>query len=91
MDNLGAIGGPLLALGLIALVSVRTAILISVIPGLLATLSDHLRDSRHPAAEPPGSRPDPAASPSAVLQAGLSPGYSSRLRCSSAATSPRPC
>jgi MFS family permease len=37
MDNLGAIGGPLLALALVAAVSVRSAILISVIPGLLAT------------------------------------------------------
>ena len=36
MDNLGAIGGPLLALALIALTSVRTAILLSVVPGLLA-------------------------------------------------------
>ncbi len=36
MDNLGAIGGPLLALGLVELVGVRTAILLSTIPGLLA-------------------------------------------------------
>src|SRR3954471_7037029 len=36
MDNLGAIGGPLLALGLVGLVGVRTAILLSIIPGLLA-------------------------------------------------------
>jgi MFS family permease len=36
MDNLGAIGGPLLALGLVALVGVRTAILLSIVPGLLA-------------------------------------------------------
>lgn len=36
MDNLGAIGGPLLALALVAAFSVRTAILLSVIPGLLA-------------------------------------------------------
>ncbi|WTY88196.1 hypothetical protein OG589_41640 [Sphaerisporangium sp. NBC_01403] len=36
MDNLGAIGGPLLALALVAAFSVRTAILVSVIPGLLA-------------------------------------------------------
>ena len=36
MDNLGAIGGPLLALALVAAFSVQTAILISVIPGLLA-------------------------------------------------------
>ena len=39
MDNLGAIGGPLLALALVALTSVRTAILLSIIPGLLATLA----------------------------------------------------
>jgi MFS family permease len=36
MDNLGAIGGPLLALALVALLGVREAILLSVIPGLLA-------------------------------------------------------
>ena len=36
MDNLGAIGGPLLALALVALVGVRSAILFSVVPGLLA-------------------------------------------------------
>ena len=39
MDNLGAIGGPLLALALVAAFSVRTAILISVVPGLLAALA----------------------------------------------------
>jgi MFS family permease len=37
MDNLGAVGGPLLALALVALFSVRTAILLSLVPGLLAT------------------------------------------------------
>ncbi len=36
MDNLGAIVGPLLALVLVGLVGVRTAILVSVVPGLLA-------------------------------------------------------
>jgi MFS family permease len=36
MDNLGAIVGPLLALALVGLVGVRTAIALSVIPGLLA-------------------------------------------------------
>ncbi|HET7085067.1 MAG TPA: MFS transporter [Rhizomicrobium sp.] len=36
MDNLGAIVGPLLALLLVSLVGIRTAILISVFPGLLA-------------------------------------------------------
>lgn len=39
MDNLGAIVGPLLALGLVSLVSIRTAILISVVPGLLAAVA----------------------------------------------------
>lgn len=39
MDNLGAIGGPLLAMGLVAAVGVRSAILLSVIPGLLAALA----------------------------------------------------
>ncbi|MDQ6730462.1 MAG: MFS transporter [Actinomycetota bacterium] len=37
MDNFGAIGGPLLAIALVALVGVRSAILLSIIPGLLAT------------------------------------------------------
>jgi|SoiMethySBSTD1v2_1073268.scaffolds.fasta_scaffold08828_10 MFS family permease len=36
MDNLGAIFGPILAIGLVALTNVRTAIKLSVIPGLLA-------------------------------------------------------
>jgi MFS family permease len=39
MDNLGAIVGPLLALALVGLVGVRTAIALSVIPGLLAALA----------------------------------------------------
>jgi MFS family permease len=39
MDNLGAIGGPLLALALVAIVGVREAILLSVIPGLIAALA----------------------------------------------------
>ncbi|WP_225978831.1 MFS transporter [Gandjariella thermophila] len=36
MDNLGAIAGPLLALGLVSAVGVRWAIGLSIIPGLLA-------------------------------------------------------
>ena len=36
MDNLGAIGGPLLALTLVAVVDVRGAMLLSIVPGLLA-------------------------------------------------------
>jgi MFS family permease len=39
MDNLGAIAGPLLALLLVSLTSVRTAILLSIVPGLLAALA----------------------------------------------------
>lgn len=39
MDNLGAIGGPLLAIGLVGVVGVRVAIGLSVIPGLLAALA----------------------------------------------------
>jgi MFS family permease len=39
MDNLGAIAGPLLALALVGLVGPRTAIALSIIPGLLAALA----------------------------------------------------
>jgi hypothetical protein len=39
MDNLGAVVGPLIALGLIAVVPLRVAIGLSVIPGLLAALA----------------------------------------------------
>ena len=49
MDNLGAIGGPLLAIVLVALLGVRSAMLVSVIPGLLATLAIiyAIRATRH--------------------------------------------
>lgn len=39
MDNLGAVGGPLLAIALVAAVGVRTAIWISVVPGVLAAIA----------------------------------------------------
>ena len=39
MDNLGAIGGPLVALALVAMFWVRTTILLSIIPGLLAAVA----------------------------------------------------
>jgi len=39
MDNLGAIAGPLLAIGLVATVGTRWAIGLSVIPGVLAALA----------------------------------------------------
>ena len=49
MDNLGAIGGPVLASLLVAVVGVRSAMLVSVIPGLLATLAIvyAIRATRH--------------------------------------------
>ncbi len=39
MDNLGAVAGPLLAIALVAAFDVRTAILLSVVPGLLAAVA----------------------------------------------------
>ncbi len=39
MDNLGAVVGPILAVVLVTLVGIRGAILLSVIPGLLATVA----------------------------------------------------
>jgi MFS family permease len=39
MDNLGAVGGPLVAIGLLAAVGIRWAIGLSVIPGVLAALA----------------------------------------------------
>lgn len=39
MDNLGAIGGPLLALALVSAFGVRVAIGLSVVPGLAASLA----------------------------------------------------
>ena len=48
MDNLGAIGGPLVALALVAAFGVRTAILLSVIPRAAGRRRDRLRDPPHP-------------------------------------------
>ena len=73
MDNLGAIGGPLLAIALVALVGVRTAMLVSVIPGLLATRRDRLRDPRD-AARRPSRRGGRSASASAPCCRGSSAG-----------------
>ena len=39
LDNLGAVLGPLLALALVAVFSARTAILLSIIPGMLAVVA----------------------------------------------------
>lgn len=38
-DNLGAIAGPLLAIPLITLIGVRSAMIVSIVPGLLAALA----------------------------------------------------
>jgi sugar phosphate permease len=47
MDNLGAIIGPLLAIALVALVGVRTAILLSIVPRAARRRRDPLRDPPH--------------------------------------------
>jgi len=39
MDNAGAVMGPVVALGLVALIGIREAIFVSVIPGLLAAVA----------------------------------------------------
>jgi MFS family permease len=57
MDNLGAIAGPLLALVLVGLVGVRTAIALSVIPGLLAALAIVYAIRHAPRAEERERRP----------------------------------
>jgi MFS family permease len=52
-DNLGAIVGPLLAIALIAIFDVRTAMLVSIVPGLLAALAmlTAVRRVRRPSAQ----------------------------------------
>jgi MFS family permease len=54
MDNLGAVFGPLLALGLVAAVGVRWAIALSVVPGLLAAAAIvyAIRHTTRPATHP---------------------------------------
>ena len=54
MDNLGAIGGPLLAIGLVSAFGVRGAIGVSVIPGLAATIAIlyAIRHTPRPAEQP---------------------------------------
>ena len=70
MDNLGAIVGPLLALGLVALVGVRTAILLAIIPGLLAVAAILYAIRHTPApkrARAPTDPPAHAAGPAGPL------------------------
>jgi MFS family permease len=57
MDNLGAIAGPLLALALVGLVGTRTAIALSLIPGLLAALAIVYAIRHAPCAEQRERRP----------------------------------
>ena len=57
MDNLGAIVGPALALLLVVLVGVRTAMLISVIPGLFAAGAIVYAIRQVPVAKPRERRP----------------------------------
>jgi MFS family permease len=54
MDNFGAIGGPLLALALVALFDVRTAMLLSIVPGMLAVVAIlyAIRRTRRPEVRP---------------------------------------
>jgi MFS family permease len=56
-DNLGAIVGPLLAIPLIALIGVRSAILVSIVPGLLAAVAMFAAARRVRRATPRQRRP----------------------------------
>ena len=81
MDNLGAIVGPLLALGLVATVGVRWAIGLSVIPGLLAAgaIVYAIRKTRVPTAARTGAVPD-SGPPCAIGAAGVTAGRGGRVR-----------
>jgi MFS family permease len=57
MDNLGAIGGPLLALGLVSLVGVRTAILHAAHSGRAGRACHPLRHSPSPSRDQSGTYP----------------------------------
>ena len=57
MDNLGAIVGPLLAIALVASVGIRNAILLSVVPGLLAVAAILYAIRRIPRQQPREHRP----------------------------------
>lgn len=72
MDNLGAIFGPLLALGLVAALGVRWAIGLSVIPGLLAAAAI-VYAIRHTPAPHPRARAPLRVRVRPVLAAGLGP------------------
>lgn len=57
MDNFGAIGGPLLAIGLVAAVGTRSAIGLSIIPGLFAAVAISYAIRHAPALAPRPHKP----------------------------------
>jgi len=71
MDNLGAILGPLAAIGLVATVGTRWAIALSIIPGLIATLAI-IYAIRH--------TPRPTPQPKRALRFHIRPVLTGRLR-----------
>jgi hypothetical protein len=85
MDNLGAIAGPLLALALVGPVGTRSAIALSVIPGLLAALA-----IVYAIRYVPGRRAAPTVAAAAVL-AGRLGRLMGGVSASSSATWRRPC
>ena len=87
MDNLGAVGGPLLALGLVAAFGVRAAILLSAIPGLLAAVAIVYAIRRTP--RPTTRTRQPIRLRVRPLLHGTWDAYSVRRRRSSLGMSPR--
>ena len=80
MDNLGAIIGPLLAIALVASVGVRSAIALSVIPGLLAVAAIACGSS-DPGVALDRAAPDPAPDPTrAAGRASAHDGRDRRVR-----------
>lgn len=71
MDNLGAILGPLAAIGLVATIGTRWAIAVSVIPGLLATVAILYAI---------GHTPKPTPQPKRALRFQIRPVLTGRLR-----------
>ena len=71
MDNLGAILGPLAAIGLIATIGTRWAIAVSVVPGLLATVAILYAI---------GHTPKPTPQPKRALRFQIRPVLTGRLR-----------
>ena len=90
MDNLGAIVGPLLALALVGLVGTRTAIALSIIPGLLAALAIVYAIRHAPPRRAAGTPTAAAAHPAGADRTAWAGSWSG-CRRSSSATWPPPC